>query len=431
MKDDIYENNTGDKLNIVDALSLKFKLYILLALIISGVLLASIIGYFNMHKMKNNLDSLYFGSFIPVSELSQIQNAYNKDISLAFYQLKSAQINPAIAAAKIDLSRHKITSIWKSYQSHFKRDYELAYLEYANEEIKMSTSYLKRLSAAISSSDQKTILKLSEKSLLNKVNKMNSVIDNILQYEKDIAQYERKTLIHTYEETLYELLAVLIFVIAAAIMVMIPIFKSIQNNENSLIHATKKLQSANKKLETASITDALTELFNRRYFNLVYNRELTRCIREKKPLCFMMLDIDYFKGYNDNYGHLQGDASLKAVASTMKKTLKRPSDYLFRLGGEEFGVLISDITEDKAYHMAEKLRQNILALEIEHKGNKANPYLSISIGLVNLFPNQSTESELVLQKADENLYKAKEAGRNRVISSDMKPSVKPINNISA
>ena len=421
----------GNTVKLVDALSLQFKLYILLALIITGVLLASLIGYINMHKMKNNLDSLYFGSFIPVSELSQIQNVYNKDISFAFHQLRNGQLSPAVAAAKIDLSRHKVSTIWKSYESHFKRDYELAYLEYANEEIHNSILYLKRLSAAISASNEERIAQLSAQSLLNKINKINSVIDTILQYEKDIAQYERKMLITTYEDTLYKLLAVLIIVIAAAVMIMVPIFKSIQNHENSLVSASKKLQTANKKLETASITDALTELFNRRYFNLVYNRELTRCIREKKPLCFMMLDIDYFKGYNDSYGHLQGDASLKAVATTMKETLKRPSDYLFRLGGEEFGVLIADITEDKAYHMAEKLRQNILALEIAHKGNKASPFLSISIGLVNIIPNQKTESESILQKSDENLYKAKEAGRNCVISSDMKPSLKPINNISA
>ncbi|HIC45066.1 MAG TPA: diguanylate cyclase [Sulfurimonas sp.] len=418
-------------MKLIDALSLKVKLYILFALIISGVLLASIIGYFNMHKMKNNLDALYFGSYVPVSELSQIQNFFNKDISLAFYQLKYGQANPSISAAKIDLSRHKVVSLWSSYKSHFKREYELSYLEYADEQMLASLGYLKRLSAAISQSKQNQISQLSTKSLLKKINNMNNILDTILQYEKDIARYERKMSIQIYKNTLYTLLSVLIFVITSAIIIMVPIFKSIQNNEHNLIHATTKLQVANKKLETASITDALTGLFNRRYFNLVYNRELTRCIREKKPLCFMMLDIDYFKGYNDHYGHLQGDTSLKAVAQTMKSTLKRPGDYLFRLGGEEFGVFIANITEDKAYHMAEQLRQNILALEIKHKGNKVSQYLSVSIGLVNLSPNHATESESILQKADENLYIAKDEGRNRVVSSDMQKKQKHVNNISA
>ena len=381
--------------------------------------------------MKQNLDAIYFGSLIPVNELNHIQNTYNKDIILAYYQLKDGNINAHQAAAKIDISRENIQKQWKAYKSHFKRDYELTYVNYADAELSKSLHYLKRLSAAVAILEPNSIYKLSSKTLLSKVNAINNVIDTILQYEKDTAQYERKMLLLRYEDTLYKLLAILIFLTATAIIIIIPIFKSIQNNERNLIHASKKLQAANKKLETASITDALTELFNRRYFNLVYNRELTRCIREKKALAFMMLDIDYFKGYNDTYGHLKGDASLKAVADMMKKTLKRPGDYLFRLGGEEFGVLIADIDEDKAYYMAEKLRQNILSLGIEHKGNKANKYLSISIGIINLFPNQTSDSEQIIQKADENLYQAKEQGRNRVVSSHLNTKIKAMNNISA
>jgi len=418
-------------MKLINALTLKLKLYILLALILFGFLLTFAIGYFNMNKMKTNLDNLYFGSLIPVGELSQLQSVYNKDITLSFYQLQNGQISPAVAAAKIDISRQNIIKIWASYESHFKRDYELSYLEYANHELDLSTSYLKRLSKAISSLDPQNIPKLSSVTLLSRINKVNEVIDTILKYEQEIAKYERKTLILTYNETLYKLLAIIIFILAATVILIIPIFKSIQDHEYSILKASIKLQSANKKLETASITDALTELFNRRYFNLVYTRELTRCIREKKPLCFMMLDIDFFKGFNDTYGHLQGDSALKAVADVMKTTLKRPGDYLFRLGGEEFGVLISNITEDNAYHIAEKLRQNIQNLHIEHKENKANPYLTTSIGLISLIPDQSSIPEHIIQKADENLYKAKDEGRNRVISSTLNQKVTPSNNLSA
>lgn len=418
-------------MKLIDALSLKLKLYILLALIITGLLLASAIGYYNMHKMKQNLDALYFGSLIPISELNQIQNTYNKNVIFTYYQFKNGDLNPYEAAAKIDISREEIKKQWHKYKMHFKRDYELNYLDYANTQLNQSLHYLKRLSSAMAVLETGGMYKLASKTLFTKINNINQVIETILHYEKETAQYERKILILKYEDTLYKLLAVLVFLTASAIIIIIPIFRSIQNNERNLIHASKKLQAANKKLETASITDALTELFNRRYFNLVYNRELTRCIREKKSLAFMMLDIDYFKGYNDTYGHLQGDASLKSVANAMKKTLKRPGDYLFRLGGEEFGVLIADIDEEKAYHMAEKLRQNILSLGIEHKANKANKYLSISIGVINLFPNQTSDPEEIIQKADENLYQAKTQGRNRVISSQVNKQVHPVNNISA
>ena len=369
--------------------------------------------------MKNNLDALYFGSLIPVAELNEILNIYNKDISISFYQLIGAQISPAEAAEKLNLSREKVLSIWASYKSHFKRDYELTYLEYASGELDKSTHYIQRLSSAVIRLEPENISKLSSKTLINNINEVNYIINNILSYERDIAQYERKMLIETYHETIYKLLIALIFIVAAAIIIIVPIFKSIQNNERSLMHTSKRLKSANKRLEVASITDALTELYNRRYFNLVYSRELTRCIRESKSLAFMMLDIDYFKGYNDYYGHLQGDETLKNVATVMKETLKRPGDYLFRLGGEEFGVLISDIDEEKAYEMAEKLRRNVLALGIEHKASKVHKNLSISIGLVTLIPNQQCEPEHILQKADENLYTAKEGGRNKVITTEL------------
>lgn len=398
---------------------MKLKLYILLSLIIFGLLITGAIGYFNMYKMKKNLDALYFGSLIPVTELNQIKNSYNKDINLAFHQLKDEHITPAEAAEKIDLSRQKVLSTWASYQMHFKRDYELSYIRYASDELMRSTHYLKRLSSAILRLDLEHISKLSSRTLFKNINHIDNIISNIINYEHEIARYERKMLISTYNETLYKLVAILIFIIALAVIIITPIFKSIQNSELSLINTSKRLQAANKKLETASITDALTELYNRRYFNLVYNRELTRCIREKKSLAFMMLDIDYFKGYNDHYGHLKGDITLKEVSKAMQETLKRPGDYLFRLGGEEFGVLISDINEEKAYHMAEKIRHNVQALNIEHKQSKSSKYVTISIGLVTLIPNQFSEPEQILHKADENLYNAKAEGRNRVVTTEL------------
>ncbi len=401
----------------IDELSLKLKLYILLGLVIFGLSVIGVIGYLNMYKMKRNLDSLYFGSYIPITELSRIQNIYNKDISLLFHQLQNEEILPIEAAEKIDLSRKEILMTWASYKSHFKREYELEYVKYANQELAHSNRYLKRLSIAISELDPQNLSKLSSGILAKNIAHMDEVINKIISYEKEIAQYERKNFLHTYDDTIYQLIALLIVIIAAAIIIIAPIFQSIQNNESSLILTSKKLQIANKKLETASITDPLTELYNRRYFNLVYNRELTRCIRENQSMAFMMLDIDYFKGYNDFYGHLKGDSTLKTVAKLMKSTLQRPGDYLFRLGGEEFGILISNITEDKAYHMAEKLRQSIHRLQIEHKRSKASEYLSISIGVVVLRPDKEIDPESIISRADDNLYAAKEEGRNKVIQT--------------
>ncbi len=401
----------------IDELPLKIKLYILLGLLIMGLCVIGAIGYLNLHKMKKNMDSLYFGSYIPVTELSRIQNIYNRDISFVFHQLKNSAILPLEVAERISLSRKEILETWSSYKSHFKRNDELEYVKYADQELRHSSNYLRRLSIAISELDTQGLSRLSSDILTKNVTHMDEVINKIISYEKEIAQYERKNFLNTYDETIYQLIAILIIIITAAVMIIAPIFQSIQNNELSLINTSKKLQVANKKLETASITDPLTELYNRRYFNLVYNRELTRCIRENQSMAFMMLDIDYFKGYNDFYGHLQGDATLKAVAKVMKSALQRPGDYLFRLGGEEFGILISNITEENAYHMAEKIRQSIYRLQIEHKKSKTSDYLSTSIGVVVLRPDKKIDPESIISRADDNLYAAKEEGRNRVIQT--------------
>jgi len=409
-------------MQLVDGLSLKHKLFILIALVISGLLVSGAIGYYNMNKMKRNLDSLYFGSYIPTSELHKIQNAFHKDIIIAFYKVTNGKINPTEAAEKIDLTRKNILTAWDAYLYYFKRDYELAYLDYANEQVKLSTHYLKQLSSTIMTLDANELEKLSPDVLLRNIESIEKVVNTIITYENDMAQYERKNLIILYNETLYQLVALLIFIIAAAIMIMIPIFQSIQNHQDTIIHAAKQLKSANRKLETASITDALTQLYNRRYFNLVYSRELTRCIREGKSLAFMMLDIDYFKGYNDTYGHLEGDAALKAVAHAMNLTLKRPSDYIFRLGGEEFGILIINITEEKAHHMADKIRKHVQDLAIEHKRSEVAEILTISAGVVVLSPQRGIEPENILKQADTNLYEAKERGRNRVVVSELQES---------
>lgn len=406
-------------MKLVDALSLKYKLYILLSIVIFALLLSAGIGYFNISKMKKNLDSLYFGSLIPVTELNNIQNEYNKELITIFYQLQHDDIIPAEAAEKINLSKKNILKTWASYRSHFKRDYEISYIEYANSEIIKSNKYLENLSKTIMFADEQELTQLSHRIFLKNLSHINEVVNKIIIYESDMAKHERQELLITYDETIYKLVAILIFIVLISLLIMSLVFQSIQNNQVSLIKTSKKLESANKKLETASITDALTNLFNRRYFNLVYNRELTRCIREEKSMSFMMLDIDFFKGYNDSYGHLQGDTALKAVANVMKETLQRPGDYIFRLGGEEFGILISDIDEAQAYNMAERLRLNVESLQIEHKASEISTFLSVSIGTVMLLPDQNIDPEHIIQKADENLYRAKEEGRNRVIISNL------------
>jgi len=171
-----------------------------------------------------------------------------------------------------------------------------------------------------------------------------------------------------------------------------------------------------KCLEKLSITDALTELYNRRYFNEVIEEEIMRAKRDDKYFSFLMIDIDHFKQYNDTYGHQLGDMVLKKTAEVFKNYSKRTSDFVFRLGGEEFAILFSGLDEAKSLKYVQELLQNIEDLHIIHKANSASPYVTVSMGLVVQKGESIDMYGELYSKADALLYKAKQSGRNRVVS---------------
>ncbi len=133
----------------------------------------------------------------------------------------------------------------------------------------------------------------------------------------------------------------------------------------------------------------------------------------------MIIDVDYFKPYNDNYGHQQGDVALQAVASALNNTLRRAGDYAFRLGGEEFGGLVSVTAREDAVDLAERVRQAVEALQIEHAYSAASPFVTISIGLKihQCTGNPPPTLDAFFRMADDALYQAKEKGRNQVVVS--------------
>ena len=168
-----------------------------------------------------------------------------------------------------------------------------------------------------------------------------------------------------------------------------------------------------KKISELLITDYLTKIYNRRHFNTIFDLELKRSKRSKSNLILMIIDIDFFKQYNDTYGHSAGDTALHDVAQALKFTLKRAEDYVFRLGGEEFGIITSNIDQKGVLKLANRLRESVLNLQIEHRNSQTNKYLTISLG-IKIVENQSTLCQSDIYKlADEALYKAKQSGRNK------------------
>jgi len=176
----------------------------------------------------------------------------------------------------------------------------------------------------------------------------------------------------------------------------------------------QRLAQLNKELQLLSYQDGLTGVANRRMFDELLEKEWRRCQRNKKPLALIMFDIDYFKQYNDCYGHQLGDACLKQVAQALTDASQRPADLLARYGGEEFALLLPETDREHALVLAEKARELVLEKKIEHKPSKANDMVSVSCGVFSCVPDVETELVTLIEQADKALYRAKESGRNRV-----------------
>jgi len=172
-----------------------------------------------------------------------------------------------------------------------------------------------------------------------------------------------------------------------------------------------------KIIEQISITDGLTNIYNRRHFNDLFPKIINSAKRDNELVSFLIMDIDHFKQYNDTYGHQMGDDVLVRVADCIKNSLHRADDHCFRLGGEEFGIIFKVESKNKAIEFANTIRENIENLHINHIGNSASPYVTASMGLISKNANDINGEDEVYKQSDDLLYEAKESGRNRVVGN--------------
>lgn len=182
---------------------------------------------------------------------------------------------------------------------------------------------------------------------------------------------------------------------------------------NQLLQVTHNLQLANEELAQLAMLDGLTGIANRRYLDISLHKEIARARRNVLPLTLIIADIDFFKKYNDHYGHLQGDECLKSVAKALQQTLLRPGELVARYGGEEFCMILPDTNEKNAIIMADKLLNSVRALECQHAGIDPHALLSISLGVVSIIPDHNLTVKSLIELADKKLYQAKENGRNQ------------------
>ena len=192
------------------------------------------------------------------------------------------------------------------------------------------------------------------------------------------------------------------------------IFPKKDKNNKVIGYCAKRQNITDKKYaELLSITNDLTGLYNKRFFRQTFEAELSKTKKEKENLVFIMIDIDYFKKYNDNYGHLRGDEVLKKVAEVLKNLTKKVNKFAFRLGGEEFGIITSKLEENEIIEYVKTIKNSIDNLKIVHKNSPFN-YISVSIGVCNLDKNDKKTCPEIYYLADKALYTAKNKGRNQI-----------------
>jgi diguanylate cyclase (GGDEF)-like protein len=175
----------------------------------------------------------------------------------------------------------------------------------------------------------------------------------------------------------------------------------------------QQLKEMNEQLLLLSITDGLTGLLNKRQFDVLFDEEWKRAFRNKASLTIVLLDIDFFKAYNDSYGHTAGDDCLTKVAHALSNVVKRNVDKVARVGGEEFAIILPNTDLEGARHMAEQVRLAIEEIGVCHSGSGIAEYVSVSVGAASCIPNNGDATIQLVKAADKALYQAKFDGRNR------------------
>ncbi|HNY51621.1 MAG TPA: diguanylate cyclase [Smithella sp.] len=209
--------------------------------------------------------------------------------------------------------------------------------------------------------------------------------------------------------------------IDGSVIGMVAQFKDITERK----YAENTLKEANERLERLSTSDGLTGVANRRCFDQTLQREWTRLQRTKDHLSLIMCDVDFFKLYNDAYGHQGGDDCLKSVAQALQDNARRGGDCVARYGGEEFAVIMPATEEKNAVYVADKIRQAVEKMAMAHSKSSVAPHVTLSLGVATVVPDDPETPESLIKRADEALYRAKSSGRNRVVLWEPLQDVQP------
>jgi diguanylate cyclase (GGDEF)-like protein len=350
------------------------KLIILVCTVLTTLIFSSILFNTQIDNLKKQVDNIYFGNLIPIVKLQIISDNYKEIISCRTLKY----------ICDIKKEQSIIEEEWKYYNESYKNNEERIVTDTINSEI-------------VNAFKENKLHFFKE--VLNKIN-------FLIQYETQVAFKERKKFVEDYDNMKKYLFYSIVIVLLISFIVIVYIIYQV-------IKKDKQLTVLNKKYKIDSITDSMTKLYNRKYFDTIFDNMPFIANANNWKCAFIMFDIDYFKQYNDTYGHDQGDVTLKKVASTLKEYFDKKYEFVFRLGGEEFGVVLFDIDENSLENCLKDINYKILELEIEHKNSKILNIVSISMGAIIYEPHTYISANKLYKQADESLYKAKENGRNQ------------------
>lgn len=230
-----------------------------------------------------------------------------------------------------------------------------------------------------------------------------------------ILQVQYPRLEYQQGEAMLNQLTTILFGVGLSLGVLISWLLDRSLRHQELLQASQTaLRLSNLELEKLANLDGLTQVANRRSFDLYLQQEWSRAQRNQTPLTLILCDIDYFKLFNDTYGHLLGDTCLVQVAQSIKSSLRHPADFVARYGGEEFALILPDTSLAGGQEVAHRIQAQVKQLKIEHRGAPAGTYLSVSIGVACMIPLSNFSADILIAQSDQNLYTAKQRGRNQV-----------------
>ena len=351
-------------------MKLTYKLFALPIIVLLSLIYISFLFSSEIDSLKKKIDNIYFGTFVPVHKLHIIKENYKNILTNTNETLEK--------------SRDIILENWNYYNGQYKTKKERIVVQKIDATIKKS-------------------FKKNDKRFYEYLIKQ---IDLLIQYEVSSAASQRKTFLQQYNKIQNYLFYNQIFVIVFIILfIVIVVLGAVKNK--------KQLEDLVDKYKSDSITDGLTNLYNRKYFDTMLDEMKQISKQNSWTSAFIMIDIDFFKQYNDTYGHDAGDKALQSVAKVLSTVFSEEYDYVFRLGGEEFGVLVFNIDQARLEKRLKLLQSGIAAQHIKHIASKTG-FLTLSLGVVlvdeELYNNSRTE---IYKMADKKLYYSKENGRDR------------------